>query len=261
MNLIIYFTGTGNTLHAGKILAQELGDTTLFRISKNMDKAKVRDLINKADTIGIAAPVYAGTLPYMVSDFMKEISFPKETYIYSLLTCAGSELSAHTDVELCLRQTSKRKVDNNFTLTYPSNFQTHMAPKDDKTIKKVVGDAEDELKKIVSIIEKREKEEVKVNKFMAAISRASLKIFVKKDTDKNFYSDDKCISCGICQKVCPAANIDLVEGKPGWKNSCESCMACINLCPAKAIQYKEKTKTWGRYANPEINTNELKIIK
>ncbi|WP_243342424.1 EFR1 family ferrodoxin [Anaerococcus sp. AGMB09787] len=259
MNLIIYFTGTGNTLHAGKILAHELGDTTFFRISKNMDKAKVRELINEAASIGILAPVYAGTLPYMVSDFLKVTSFPQDTYIYSLLTCAGSELSAHTDVELCLEETSKRKVDNNFTLTYPSNFQTHMAPKDDQTIKKVVGDAEDELKKIASIIEKREKEAIKVKKFMAAISRASLKIFVKKNTDKNFYSDDKCISCGICQKVCPAANIDLVESKPRWKNSCESCMACINLCPVKAIQYKEKTKTWGRYSNPEINTNELKI--
>lgn len=259
MNLIIYFTGTGNTLHAGKILAQELGDTTLFRISKNMDKEKVRDHINEATTIGILAPVYAGTLPYMVSDFLKETSFPKDAYIYSLLTCAGSKLSAHTDVELCLRQTSKRGVDKTFTLTYPSNFQTHMAPKDDQAIRQVVGDAKEELRKVAILIKNKDREEVKVKKFMAALSRASLKIFVKKNTDKNFYSDDKCISCGICQKVCPAANIDLVESKPRWKNSCESCMACINLCPVEAIQYKEKTKTWGRYANPEINTKELKI--
>lgn len=63
MNLIIYFTGTGNTLHAGKILAQELGDTSLFRISKNMDKAKVRDLINEADTIGILAQSMLAPFP------------------------------------------------------------------------------------------------------------------------------------------------------------------------------------------------------
>lgn len=65
---------------------------------------------------------------------------------------------------------------------------------------------------------------------------------------KKFFADDKCISCGLCAKICPEEAIVIRNGKPEWiKRKCQHCTACINRCPAKAIQYGKKTADRGRY--------------
>ena len=50
-----------------------------------------------------------------------------------------------------------------------------------------------------------------------------------------------------------------VNGKPSWGEHCTQCLACINLCPVKAIQCGKGTQSKGRYKNPNINVNEMKI--
>jgi MinD superfamily P-loop ATPase len=72
-------------------------------------------------------------------------------------------------------------------------------------------------------------------------------------SDKEFYADEKCTSCGDCEHVCPVNNIRIVESKPEWLHHCQQCLACINYCPEKAIQYNSKTLSFGRYHHPEIN--------
>ena len=51
------------------------------------------------------------------------------------------------------------------------------------------------------------------------------------EDDRKFTVSETCTSCGICAAICPAENIDLVEGKPVWKHQCELCCGCIHLCP------------------------------
>ncbi len=67
-------------------------------------------------------------------------------------------------------------------------------------------------------------------------------------TTKPFYADkEKCISCGLCAKMCPAHTITLVNGNPVWGEKCYQCLKCINYCPKEAIQYGDKTSKRGRY--------------
>ncbi|SDF05135.1 DUF362 domain-containing protein [Sporomusa acidovorans] len=52
----------------------------------------------------------------------------------------------------------------------------------------------------------------------------------------------RCISCGDCQRGCPAGIIDMSSGKPvPALDKCISCFCCHELCPAKAIDIK---KNW-----------------
>ena len=78
------------------------------------------------------------------------------------------------------------------------------------------------------------------------------------DNDRKFFITDKCTSCGTCAAICPAENIELVEGKPVWKHHCELCCGCIHLCPVQAIQAGRGTEKRQRYRNPMVSIAELK---
>ncbi|MGI6348304.1 MAG: EFR1 family ferrodoxin [Eubacteriales bacterium] len=54
---------------------------------------------------------------------------------------------------------------------------------------------------------------------------------------KKFYELDTCISCGLCEKVCPPNNIKLIDDKSSRSDKCTHCMACICRCPEKAIEF------------------------
>lgn len=69
--------------------------------------------------------------------------------------------------------------------------------------------------------------------------------------DKKFYVTDACISCGLCEKVCPLQNIKLVNGKPIWNHHCTHCMACISHCPKEAIEYGKHSRGLPRYTCPK----------
>ena len=46
--------------------------------------------------------------------------------------------------------------------------------------------------------------------------------------------DSKCISCGICVKICPTDAIDVNTPRKTDKKKCITCTACITACPEKA---------------------------
>jgi ferredoxin len=53
--------------------------------------------------------------------------------------------------------------------------------------------------------------------------------------DRTFRVSGACTGCGICVKVCPVQNIEMVNGKPQWLHHCENCTACFHWCPTQAI--------------------------
>ncbi|SUY47595.1 4Fe-4S ferredoxin [Clostridium putrefaciens] len=46
-----------------------------------------------------------------------------------------------------------------------------------------------------------------------------------------------------------------------WGEDCTECLACLHLCPVQAIQYGKGTESKGRYKNPNVSIDEMKINK
>ena len=57
----------------------------------------------------------------------------------------------------------------------------------------------------------------------------------KKYTDKLKVDAQKCIGCGLCEKLCPMNNITLTNGIAASGDKCTMCYRCINKCPKQAI--------------------------
>ena len=65
---------------------------------------------------------------------------------------------------------------------------------------------------------------------------------------EHVYDMDKCISCGLCAKICPNRAIEMVEASKGYKDKyqktypkidlgkCCFCGLCEDICPKDAIR-------------------------
>jgi Pyruvate/2-oxoacid:ferredoxin oxidoreductase delta subunit len=75
-------------------------------------------------------------------------------------------------------------------------------------------------------------------------------------SDRSFRAIDACTGCGLCERLCPVADIEMRDGKPRWLGRCEGCLSCYHHCPARAISGGIAAKGY-RYRNPLIDPSEL----
>ncbi len=254
-NRIYYFTGTGNTLDAAKRIAEKLGDTELVRITKDMD---LTEDLGGFERIGVMAPTYMGGIPELVQEKLSKISFGKDTYIFTAATCGGMEAATNTRMRKAIEK-SGAKVSASFVFNYPANNQTSYAPVSEEQAIASTRANESDLERAASVIRKKQNNGYKSNPAMELMIKASGLMWNPRPSDKEFTVSDACIGCETCAVVCPTGNISMKEGKPEWNHQCERCTACMQVCPKQAIQFGDKSKSWGRYINPNITVKELKI--
>lgn len=69
-------------------------------------------------------------------------------------------------------------------------------------------------------------------------------------------NEDKCISCGICNKNCPM-NIDIANTKQITSTECINCQICVLSCPNDScLQIKHGKKN----TNPILATSMIFMI-
>lgn len=259
--IIYYFTGTGNSLKVAKDLARYLENVELVRIGQ--DKL-TQQLYTKADTIGFVVPTIFSGIPKLVSQFIKQLEIASVSpYIFTIAT--------HGDpngMGIVFEQIEKLLTEKELNLSACFNIQMpHNTPEKDHITSAKEKDLlfKEEsicISMVAEDIQNRKLNKPHAKKIKSFFERMIYN-YMNKSTKKNpfdsgFYVNEKCISCTICSKVCPANNIEIINGKPKWKlENCQICFACLQWCPSKAIEYKKKTMDIERYHHPEIKVNEL----
>ncbi len=65
-------------------------------------------------------------------------------------------------------------------------------------------------------------------------------IYAKTSMAKIMFANNRCVSCGICAKICPSHAIEMKKFwgsvRPFWTYHCENCMRCMGFCPKKAVE-------------------------
>ncbi|WP_332449934.1 EFR1 family ferrodoxin [Methanoculleus sp.] len=256
--IIYYFTGTGNSLAAAKKIAAALGETAIVPIAS---LAKTSGPITPdAGRVGIVCPVYFSGLPAMVTAFAERLDAAPAGYVFAVVTHGGGGgAAALRQLDGILRERDGRGLDAGFSVSMPGNYiLMYESPAGEKR-DRLLAAADSEFEAIAARIgrgERRNLPHAPLTRLIKAVMYPRFLSRVHGD-DRKFTVDERCTSCGTCAAVCPAENIEIVEGKPVWNHRCELCCGCIHLCPAGAIQAGKGTEGRQRYRNPSVGIAEL----
>lgn len=232
--VIYYFTGTGNSMRAARVIAEKLGDTQLISMRCHPKDVPATD----CDVVGFIYPVYHWTMPAHAVRFVEELEINPDAYVFvvampsfvcgiacerlaELLDAKGIQI-AYGNMVNCVA---------NYAIVYPPfPSPKWRVPRTEKKLKKIAEDISAQKKKAyprASQFIRRRREKV-MNPYLE----------LQKYADYPFVVNQDCVSCGICSRVCPCANIEMKGGKPAFLHHCSNCMACVVSCPKRAIGYE-----------------------
>jgi ferredoxin len=243
MTTIFCFTSTGNSLYVAKRIAEKSGGEIA---PMNADPGIIND-----DVVGFVYPVYFWGLPRMMDRFIKELRIEnKDAYIFAVATYGGAAPGVNNLVRKLLR---KKGLDLNYGnyVKLVDNYIPMYKPKDSEGLQEK---AEKRISGIAEAVFRREKNRIAPDTFINPLSFSAMP---GEDSDRHFKVSDACSGCAVCEKICPAQNITIEDGKPVFHHRCEHCMGCLQNCPAVAIDWKEKTKSRARFRKNGVSLNEL----
>jgi flavodoxin/NAD-dependent dihydropyrimidine dehydrogenase PreA subunit len=269
---IYYYSTTGNSLSIAKEVAQKIKGR-LISISATQKLKTIKD--NNVDVIGIIFPVYFATfgekgLPYFVEDFLIKIENIKEKYIFAICTHSGYDGFTIENLNHLLIQHEGKlsaslsvKLGNPFSILEKISHLLLNKPlkidikKENKKRKKLKNQCSSEIETLCDAVLKKKELRIRkanvlkkyINHIFQSLQRkmairryqqlSKLKISDFKQlvrcSDNSFTVSNRCNACGICQKVCPVDNIEIVNNKPKWRNNCQNCYSCFQWCPKEAI--------------------------
>jgi NAD-dependent dihydropyrimidine dehydrogenase PreA subunit len=248
MSVIYWFSGTGNSLFAAKFLAAEIG-AKLYPVASG---APFEAAGGSGEKVGFVFPSYYCNMPRVVRRFAENLNLSPDTYTFAVVTMGGLGQGALGAFASALKKRGAR-LDYGRCVRMPGNYVMLYDPPDPNKSAERLDEAKKNLSRIAADIKAGERS---VKAFYLSLNRLYKNI---ESLDKNFYAEDACTSCGLCEKACPVNNIRMDNGKPRWLGRCEHCVTCVSWCPAEAIQYGDVTKSRRRYRNPEVKLGELLV--
>jgi len=256
--VIFYFSGTGNTAYIAKLYKENFEaagiKTDIFAVDSLHD-LPLPD-VSGYDYIGFAGPIYAFSLAESIRNFIS--TFPeaqKNQKAFLFTTCGGLYLGALIQPAEVLKS-KKFKVLHSVSFKMPSNMpvsdflaKLFMIPPNEKLYEEAYEKVKTTVKKILEGNEKVSCQWGWLGKRLTDTAERATKNEFKK-TAENFMANDKCNSCQLCVISCPAKNIKMIEGRPGFQDHCLACYRCYNICPKNAIIMRKNELGKPRYLAP-----------
>ncbi len=215
-----FFSGKGSSLKTALVLARKLGNTAVVPIRHDTDPGQYPGYAQ----IGIITPVIDFTIPKTVLSWIDRLK-PQtpNAYWFAIVTNGGMPCAALTQVEKRLRK-NRLELSAGFLLRCGETVCRSKA-------------WIEQIAHMADVIAARQTHTVKPSvqdKVLTGVGNLAARLIIPSQ-DKKFRVKDTCVGCGICQQICPAGNIKLVNQSPVWLHACEQCGACFNWCPEEAI--------------------------
>lgn len=272
-HIIYYFSGTGNSMRTAVRIAKKIGGAEIISVRCDPENATAEN----ADVIGFICPVYEWDIPGTMKKFVGKLRINPNAYIFMIATYVAIHGKAFETMEKILLQ-KKARLNYGIALRCVASQCIAYPPFPPETL--MIPYMEKHIDRIGREISERK------NRAFPAMGWLTRKLYpkimtpymaIEQEYDKGFYTDERCVGCETCAKVCPTQNITIQNHTPVWNHRCHGCNACVAYCPKKAIQFTkpeayrqlqgivpkllrlpEKRK---RYHNPFIKATDLAMDK
>lgn len=231
--MIIYFSGTGNSLTVAKAVASQLNEKAVS-MAEAIKHPNIED-----EMVGIVSPVHNYDIPRFVKEYIKLLYFRSAKYIFAIITHGGDRGNSIYSIQKLLEQ--KGLILNYYNdLLMPVNSRIMYGRVTDK-IEERIDSALIKVKDIVEDIKgnKQKREFLSQNYFLNLmhniIEKESIRVRFTPEVDSHL-----CIKCGICAKVCPSNNITFGSDSAIINSNCHQCTNCLHWCPQVAIHYRKR---------------------
>lgn len=269
--MIIYFSGTGNSLAIARQIAQALNDQVMPLV-----KAVSTDL-QAEKRIGLIYPSYDFNMPPAVRNLVPRLKFGKQAYVFAIIPCGAQAGNSIWTLRHMLRKqgieltySHKIRVPDNSAIAFGRN------PNDQNW--KFIRFA-DRLKTIITDVEaeRRALHFAWFSPLAWLMGTKQMEQWMLR-TFRPAVNETKCIGCGICSRVCPMHNISLFDREDNYAQSpltnapstkdyariaaigphCTACLSCVHNCPQQALQLNSKPiRKDYQYRHPKIHTKDL----
>ena len=248
--IVLYFTGTGNSLYVARQLAGKHAE--VLSIPQMVKQGRYEF---EADEIGIVYPIYGHMPPYMVRQFIRRAKLKAE-YKFAVLTYGARKCDS---VEIW--NDISRKAGNAFdyigTIIMVDNWLPNFDMNEQILIDKHIPE---NLQKIAADLAEHKRwhepvteDERQMHRGFMQWTKLDPEVGFLMKSEKCFTVTDACIGCGACVSVCPRGNYELTSAGVKMSVDCEYCFACIQNCPQKAIRFlrsEDESFPDGRERNP-----------
>lgn len=262
--MVIYFSGTGNSLAIARSIAEATKDQVLPLVEA------VRQDLSHEKRIGLVYPSYDFNAPPAVRNLVPRLKLNPQAYVFIIIPCGAQAGNSSWTIRKLLRQKGievayihKIRVPDNSAIVFGRNpnDQKWKFERFSKRLETIVSDIRAERRAhhyswwspLAWIMGTERMQEWMIRTFRPSVNA------------------EKCIGCGICTRVCPMRNIALTDREtPNDRSAevaaigphCTACLACLHACPQQAIEAgNNPTLKERQYRHPQIKTTDLFLRK
>ena len=248
--MILYFSGTGNSLAIARQLAEQLNE----QLMPLVDAVEV-DLTSEK-RIGLVFPTYDFNMPPAVRNLIPKLQMSAASYVFAVTTCGAQAGNSLWTLRRLLRQKGiglayahKIRVPDNSAIAFGRNpnEQTWKFDKFAYRLDHIIADV------------KEQKHELHFAWWSLAGGIMGWS-FLENGMLRTFHpvvDETKCTGCKTCARICPMNNI-AVDEKAGIGPHCTICLGCVHVCPQQAIRVNGREALKERqYRHPDIKLKDL----
>lgn len=257
--LILYFSGTGNTYYCARYLRERLTSAHLEAELHSLESFP-REKVARYDLLVVGFPVYAGDVPGIVRDYLRGLPPARAGSAYLFFTkglCSGN--AGHHAAGLL--KTAGFRIAGYADVTMPGSDGLAFLKKDSVTAKKLCSRDFSRMEQLDNLAEKIA-HDAHNGSFPSSVPRGKISgalmdlLFkpcyplILHWLRRKFRTDEHCIRCGLCEKLCPVHNIHVTKQAVCFGDRCILCMRCVHQCPQAAIQIGRGTVGKMRWKGP-----------